>query len=183
LGIKALRASSKCSIQWSTIYFAFNQYKINDIKELAKLLGCNKFQTVKSSKFDGRYMSGKVDPLKPANELIANTLIYETNVDIINFSEYVPIVPATPVRPHQWAKCLNYKKDLFIGIDGLVAPCPWFNNGYQENDFVTANYKKLSIKNRSFFDILNDTELWQQLVNRFNTDPLEICQLKCKNDC
>ena len=183
LGIKALRASSKCSIQWSTIYFAFNQHRITDIEELATSLGCNKFQTVKSSKFDGRYMSGEIDPLKPANELIANTLIYKTNVEILNSSKYIPIVPATPVHPHRWAKCLNYKKDLFIGIDGLVTPCPWFNNGYQDNNFVTANYEKLSIKNRSFFDILNDTKLWQQLVNRFDTDPLEICQLKCKNDC
>jgi MoaA/NifB/PqqE/SkfB family radical SAM enzyme len=95
----------------------------------------------------------------------------------------MPIVSATPMYSHKWAKCLNYKKDLFIGIDGLVAPCPWFNSGYQDNDFVKDNREKMSIKNRSFFEILNDTELWQQLIDRFDTDPLEICQLKCKNDC
>jgi MoaA/NifB/PqqE/SkfB family radical SAM enzyme len=183
LGIKTLRASSDCLIQWSTIYFAFNQHKITDIRDLAKSLGCNKFQTVKSSKFDGRYISGDIDPLKPSNELIANTLIYETKVDVLSPGKYIPIISATPTHSHKWAKCLNYKKDLFIGIDGLVAPCPWFNNGYQDNDFVNANREKMSIRNRSFFEILNDTELWQQLVDRFATDPLEICQLKCKNDC
>ena len=86
-----------------------------------------------------------------------------------------------PPNPHAWAKCLNYKKDLFVGVDGLVAPCPWFNSGYQNNSFIKKYRDQLSIKNRSFFEILDDVELWNQLVTSFNTDPLEICQLKCKN--
>ena len=181
LGINTLRASSECLIQWSAIYFAFNQHKISNMQEFAKSLGCNQFQTVKSSKFDGRYMLGNVDPLKPASQLVASTLVYETNIEILNSSKYISIVPATPVYPHQWAKCLNYKKELFIGVDGVVAPCPWFNNSYQDNSFIKTYRNCLSIKNRSFFEILNDVELWNQLVTSFDTDPLEICQLKCKN--
>jgi len=181
LGIKTLRANSKCSIQWSAIYFAFNQHKISDIRAFAKSLGCNKFQTVKSSKFDGRYMTDNVDLLKPASQLVASTLVYETDVEILNSGKYIPIISATPVYPHQWAKCLNYKKDLFIGIDGVVAPCPWFNNGYQDNSFITEHHDELSIHKRSFFEILNDTELWNQLIKSFDTNPLEICQIKCKN--
>jgi len=180
-GIKILRNASACSIQWSTIYFSFNQDNISTIKNLAQSLGCNKFQTVKSSKFDHRYSVNNVDLLKPARELVANTLVYETNVEVLNASEYSEIVPDIPKNTHAWAKCLNFKKDLFIGVDGLVSPCPWFNNGYQTNEFVVKNRKKLSIKTRSFFDILSDTELWQELIDRFASDPLEICQLKCKN--
>lgn len=181
LGIKALQASSDCWIQWSAIYFSFNENKINDMQEFAKSLGCNAFQKVKSSKFDGRYLSGTVDLLKPSTELVADTLVYETTVDILNQGKYVSIIPGVPLVTHPWAKCLNYKKDLFIGIDGLVAPCPWFNNGYQDNKFIKQHYDRLSIRNRSFFEIINDTELWQQLVESFDLNPLEICQLKCKN--
>lgn len=181
LGIKALRASSECSIQWSAIYFAFNQHNISNMRDLAKSLGCNRFQTVKSSKFDGRYMSGAVDLLKPNSQLVASTLIYETDVEVLNLNKYIPVVPLTPTQPHPWARCLNYKKDLFIGIDGVVAPCPWFNNGYQDNSFITENHNRLSIRNRSFFEILNDAELWGQLVKSFDVAPLEICQIKCKN--
>ena len=36
LGIKALQASSDCWIQWSAIYFSFNENKINDMQEFAK---------------------------------------------------------------------------------------------------------------------------------------------------
>jgi MoaA/NifB/PqqE/SkfB family radical SAM enzyme len=181
LGIKTLRASSECAIQWSAIYFAFNQDKIEDMRRMAQELGCNRFQTVKSSKFDGRYGVNGIDVLKPAENFVADTLVYETQIEILAPSRYVPVVLETPVTLHPWAKCLNYKKDLFIGVDGLVGPCPWFNNGYQNNDFVTANYEKISIKKRSFFDILNDAALWQQLTDRFDTNPLKICQLKCKN--
>ena len=182
LGIKTLRAASKCLIQWSAIYFAFNQDKIDTMQQMAMELGCNRFQTVKSSKFDGRYSVGGIDALKPANSLIADTAVYVTDIKILQSSKYVPIVPVVPSVLHPWAKCLNFKKDLFVGVDGVLTPCPWFNNGYQSNDFLETNRKKLSIKNRSFLDILNDTELWNELVNRFNANPLEICKLKCKND-
>jgi MoaA/NifB/PqqE/SkfB family radical SAM enzyme len=181
LGIKTLRESSECSIQWSAIYFAFNQDKIDHMKDLAQSLGCNRFHTVKSSKFDGHYLTDGIDRLKPSNKFVASTLVYETDTKILNPNKYIPIVPATPASTHAWAKCLNYKKDLFIGIDGLVAPCPWFNNGYQDNNFIKEHHDQLSIRKRSFFEILNDNNLWNQLFKSFDTAPLEICQMKCKN--
>ena len=182
LGIKTLRAASECLIQWSAIYFAFNQDKMDTMQQMALDLGCNRFQTVKSSKFDGRYSIGGVDVLKPANSLIADTAVYITDIKILQSGKYIPAIPIVPAVLHPWAKCLNFEKDLFVGIDGVLTPCPWFNNGYQSNDFLETNRKKLSIKNRSFLDILNDIELWAELVNRFDTNPLEICKLKCKNE-
>ena len=180
-GINSLRGSSECAIQWSAIYFAFNQHKINDLRLLAESLGCDNFKTVKSSKFDGRYAVDNVDLLKPADNLVAETLIYETNVLPLTQNKYIPIAPVVPAMPHPWAKCLNYQKDVFIGIDGVVAPCPWFNSGYQDNSFIKQHRSQLSIKNRSFFEIVNDSELWAALINSFDSDPLEICKLKCKN--
>jgi MoaA/NifB/PqqE/SkfB family radical SAM enzyme len=180
-GITALRASSSCVIQWSAIYFAFNQDKINDMRDFAKSLGCNQFQTVKSSKFDNRYLADGIDELKPATEFVASTLVYETSTELLNQTDYIPIVPRTSERPHAWAKCLNYKKDLFVGINGLVMPCPWFNNGYNDNEFIKKNHTLMSIKTRPFLEIINDVGLWQKLLDSFDTSPLEICQLKCKN--
>lgn len=180
-GIKSLRSSSDCLITWSTIYFSFNQDQIDHMRDFAKSLGCDHFQTVKSSKFDGHYLSNNTDILKPVEHLVASTSIYETEVNVLKSNKYMPIVSQTPLHPHAWAKCLNYKKDLFIGINGLVTPCPWFNNGYQDNVFVEQHRVRLSIRNRSFFDIVNDTALWDQLVDSFENSPLEICQLKCKH--
>jgi MoaA/NifB/PqqE/SkfB family radical SAM enzyme len=180
-GIKALRVASKCLIQWSAIYFAFNQDKINHIKELATSLGCDRFQTVKSSKFDGRYVVNGIDSLKPAEDYTSETLIYNTTIEDLGTNKYTPIVAPAQALPHAWARCLNYKKDLFIGVNGLVSPCPWFNSGYQDNDFIQQNRDQLSIKNRSFFEIINDVALWKKLVDSFDSAPLEICQLKCKN--
>ena len=182
LGIKTLRSTSECSIQWSAIYFSFNQDQIDTMRDLAQSLGCNRFRAVKSSKFDGRYLIDGIDQLRPANKLVADTLIYETKVEVLNSNKYIPIVPAVPDQPHAWAKCLNYQKDLFIGIDGIVQPCPWFNNGYQHNSFVKQHQDRLSIRNRSFFEIINDNQLWQELVDSFDSNPMEICQIKCKND-
>lgn len=180
-GIKSLRQSSDCLIKWSTIYFSFNQDHVDQIKDLAKELGCNWFQTVKSSKFDHHYAINGSDTLKPRQDLVAKNLIYDNKIEVINPAKYEPIVVPVPLLPHAWARCLNYKKELFVGINGLVSPCPWFDNGYQENTFIKENRDLLSIRNRSFLEIVNDIDLWQKLIDKFNTDPLEICRLKCKN--
>ncbi len=180
-GIKSLRASSECCIQWSAIYFSFNQDKIADMREMAKSLGCDNFKTVKSSKFDGRYAYNNIDFLKPADNLVASTLVYEVEVSTLRTNKYASVSSKQPTVAHKWARCLKHEKDLFIGVDGLVVPCPWFNNGYQYNDFVTKNRDRLSIKNRPFFEIINDTNLWAELIDSFDTNPLEICKLKCKN--
>jgi MoaA/NifB/PqqE/SkfB family radical SAM enzyme len=180
-GIGALRNASACTIIWSTIYFSFNQEHIDLIRKTAADLGCNLFQTVKSSKFDHRYLVNNVDKLKPRLDLVAKNLVYDTSIEVLNANGHCALQKPQPVLPHAWARCLNYQKDLYIGVDGLLAPCPWFNNGYQTNDFVQQNRERLSIKNRSFFEILNDQELWQELLRRFDIDPPEICKLKCKN--
>jgi MoaA/NifB/PqqE/SkfB family radical SAM enzyme len=181
-GIRTLRATSECCIQWSTIYFAFNQDRIKEIKQLATSLGCDRFKAVKSTKFDGRYLVNGLDQLKPRAEFVANSLIYELEFDTLRPNKYTLPEITVPEQRHSWAKCINFEKEVFIGIDGLVLPCPWFNDGYRDNKFIDRNKDKMSIKNRSFLDILNDLELWSELVDSFDNDPLSICKIKCKND-
>jgi hypothetical protein len=100
---------------------------------------------------------------------------------VINPCEYAAIAVSEPRFPHAWARCLNYKKDLFIGVNGVVSPCPWFSSDYQYNEFVRQHRDLLSIRRRSFFDIMNDHQLWQQFQDGLEHNPVEICQLKCKN--
>lgn len=79
---------------------------------------------------------------------------------------------------HPWAKCLNFKKELFVNIEGLVFPCPWFNNAYHKNSFVQKHKDKINVKTRSFLEILADP-LWEELVTMLEVMPLEICKMKC----
>jgi MoaA/NifB/PqqE/SkfB family radical SAM enzyme len=181
IGIRSLKQSSDCTIRWSAIYFSFNQDHMDKIRAMASSLGCHQFQTVKSSKFGGRYLSNGTDTLLPRDELVAESLIYETKVETLHDNKYDAIVVGPPRQSHAWAQCMNWKKDLFVGVDGLVVPCPWFNNGYQSNPFVDQHRAKLSIRNRSFFEIIGDKDLWDQLHTSFEHSPLEICKFKCKN--
>lgn len=177
-GARALRKSSNCLMTWSAIYFKFNEQQMEDIKLFAKDLGFDNFQTVRSSKFDGRYLVNDVDPLKPLGGWYAKGSRYEVTSEKLN--NQVPIIFYNTRDRHPWARCANWQKEMFITVDGLVFPCPWFNTGYQENDFVDKYRDQLSIKTRQLKDILEDP-LWNELLTRFEIAPLEICKLKCKN--
>lgn len=178
-GISSLRLSSKCSIVWSMIYFSFNQNKVNDIKQLATSLGCNRFQTVKSSKFDNQYQQQNVDLLKPNIKFVAASSMYETAIEMLNQDSYQDTPQLTPVHLHPWAKCLRWEKELFINVDGYVSPCPWFNSGYLKNNFFEQHKTQLNIKTRGLKEILEDP-VWDDLYTKFESNPLQICQLKCK---
>lgn len=177
-GLTSLRAVSKCQITWSAIVFKFNEDNLTTIKGLASDLGADHFQTVNSTKFDGRYLVNGVDLLKP-------TVVNPTNLyikDLASLNERVmPIVFRERVNRHHWAKCINWETNPFINVDGLVFPCAWFSSGYQENDFVQKHKDKLSIKTRSLADIIADP-IWEEFQTRLELFPLEICKIKCKND-
>lgn len=89
--------------------------------------------------------------------------------------------PIKSQKTHEWARCLNWQKELFVNVDGLVFPCPWFNSGYQENDFVQKYRDRLSIRKRSLDEVLTDS-IWEEFVTRIETMPLEVCRIKCR-DC
>ena len=180
-GAKALRASSTCNMTWSTIYFRFNEDKIDTIRDLVKSLEFNTLRFVKSSKFDGRYNINDADLLKPVNpEYVAQTSQYEDFLYPLN-GRHIPIKPLIHrTEAHTWAKCIRWEKDIFINVDGLVLPCPWFNNMYIQNNFVKTHRDKINIKTRTLMEILQDP-LWNELYQSFDTQPFEICQYKCKD--
>lgn len=179
-GLRALRAAGPVRINWSTIYFNFNENKIREIRDVAKALGADTFQTVKSSKFDGVYAVDAADLLKPSDEYVSATSQYEKHTSTLSRGLEIRI-PAIKFDGHKWAKCLQWKKELFINVDGIVQPCPWFNSGYYYNDFIDKYKDRLSVKTRSIAEVLTDP-LWDEFITRIETMPLEICKVKCR-DC
>jgi MoaA/NifB/PqqE/SkfB family radical SAM enzyme len=175
-GMRTLRSVSDCHMNWSMIYFNFNEAHVDKIKQTALDLGFDTFDTVCSSKFDGRYSIDGVDSLKP--KLVAPDMQYKKTRT--TFKQTVLPIPAQTVDRHAWARCLNWQKELFINVDGMVHPCPWFNSGYQINHFVDKYRDQLNIKTRGLHQVLNDT-LWQEFVDRLDHAPLEVCKIKCKN--
>jgi MoaA/NifB/PqqE/SkfB family radical SAM enzyme len=178
-GAKALRFASTCYMRWSTIKFNFNQDKIKDIQHIAKALGFNDHETVKSSKFDHGYLVDGVDPLKPLEQNVAKTSQYERETTILNRRHDDVMYPALQSREfHPWARCANWKKEMFINVDGYVMPCPWFNTSYHNNYFLEKYKDKLNVKTRSLSDILQDP-IWEELYTTFEIAPMEICRIKC----
>ena len=178
-GIKSLRAASDCRIAWSAIYFRFNEDRMNRIKSIATSLGCDEFQSVLSSKFDGRYSVDGIDTLKPTN--ISNISTGQYIKETLTLNRVKRVYPVRYENKHEWARCLNWQKELFVNVDGLVFPCPWFNSGYQENDFVQKYRDRLSVKTRSLEEVLADP-MWEEFITRIETMPLEVCRIKCR-DC
>lgn len=175
-GIKSLRVSSDCRIKWSSIYFNFNEDRMSEICNLAKELGCDEWQAVKSTKFGGRYNVNGVDPLIPVNADNLSSQVYQTFPIVLNRAK--PISLKYQVDAHKWARCLNWKKELFVNVDGLMFPCPWFNSGYQVNDFVQKYKDRLNVKQRSIVEVLEDP-MWEEFITRLETMPLDVCRIKC----
>lgn len=179
-GIKTLRKNSQCLIQWSTIYFRFNQDRTGYIREIARQQGCDFFELVRSSKFDGRYAINGVDPLKPQDQFTAQTLIYDKNIELLSGRQW-PALPLTAKNRHPWARCLNGNKEPYLDVTGRLLPCVWFSESYHFNDFLNKYYQRLNVRTRSFVEILEDLEVWHELETAWTRDPPLICQLKCKN--
>lgn len=176
-GIRVLRENTQAQMEWSMIYFRFNQDHTKIMEDLARNLGFNMFTMVQSTKWDGPYLVDGVDPLKP--------LLKNTAKKVFNLARHVlrePFILTLDMSRnyHPWARCLNWSKELFINVEGLVFPCPWFNSGYMDNEFVEKYKERISIKTRSLMEVLNDP-LWEELVTRFEIAPLPICNLKCRN--
>lgn len=176
-GARSLRKSSRVHMNWSAIYFKFNEKNFAWIKDLAKDVGFDTFEAVRSSKFNGRYEVNGVDNLKPV-DFYVTTGQYQVHTETINPEFKMPIIMNLYRNVHPWARCVNWQKEMFINIDGLVFPCPWFASGYQENDFVEKYQDQINIKTRSLIEILEDP-LWEELLTRFEIAPLDICKIKC----
>lgn len=177
LGIRTLKKLSAVHVRWKAIYFSYNEYDMFRIRELAESMGCDDFKTVKSTKFDNQYLVDGHDPLKPETHY-AKEGQYIEETHTFKKSPRADLDHRT--NRHPWAKCINNEKELFVNVEGLILPCPWFNSGYVNNAFVAKYREQLNIKTRGLKAVVTDG-LWQELVKSFDANPLKICQIKCKN--
>jgi MoaA/NifB/PqqE/SkfB family radical SAM enzyme len=180
-GARALRAASNCIMNWSAIYFSFNEREMQHIQDLAQELGFDTFHRVHSTKFDGAYLLNGTDPLKPSDQYVQNAGKYVVDRHSLGTRGVtLPLHRWDSRERHPWARCMNGDKEMFITVDGLAFPCPWFNSGYMYNDFVEKHRDQISIKTRTLKEILQDP-LWEELYTRFEVAPLDICKLKCRD--
>lgn len=191
-GMEALRKADTCNMRWSHIVFNFNEEDEDKMKSLAENIGFDFFQTVVSSKFGEQYKVNGVDPLMPINprNVKGEGEEYHKQVTMLRlrpnplFSKSDTFPVSNPrlyleFNHHKWAKCLRGEKELFIDVSGLVNPCPWFNNGYQINEFIKKHKDRLNVRTRPLMLILED-QVWEEFITILELFPYEICRMKCK---
>ena len=181
-GISALRKHSQCQIVWATILFKFNQEHIDKIRTQAVVLGVNRFQITKSTKFGSVYPSyGSNDILEPAKINVSKSYrferIYEDFTEFqdkvypINISLYTEYKNSKDIVP----LCNIGNKGLYIDANGRLFPCCWVANRYSHNN------EWQSIADR--FN-LNLIDLKTALADKFwITDMLSYRWTECKTKC
>ena len=143
-------------------------------------MGVDEWHGVYSTKFDNRYLVNGVDPLKPLDDhKVGKGGVYVRDKIVLGRPDLLDRTLIN-VHKHPWARCVNHVKTMFINVDGLVFPCPWFNNIYQENEFVKKHKDKLTVKKRSLVEVLEDP-IWDEFLDILNSNPLDICNIKCKS--
>lgn len=148
-----LAGSSQVGTQWKFIVFKHNQHQIKEAEELAKKLNIKKFLL----RYSGRFIEN--DPLLPDPEYVGLQQKHWNAVKNAavnnNLDREIKILP----------RCLT-GKNIGITNEGLVIPCLTFHS--IKNKWMEDNRSKLSLHNRSFLDIINDS-IWDELEQLWNT--------------
>ena len=182
LGMKTLRAHSKCQMVWAAIGFKFNEFRIERMKVLARVLGFDKFQLTKSTKFGSIYPSyGPDDPLEPPAKLISSGLRFEreitdftnrtTPIWPINHELYKASTVSNSVRP----MCSIGNKGLYISAQGNFFPCCWVANRYEHNKEWQTLGAKFNLHQHNLETVLQDP-FWSTEFQQFGWTE---CQTKC----
>ena len=184
LGIKTLRATSKCRLVWAAIAFKFNEYQIDYMQSLAVKLGMDAFQLTKSTKFGSVYSSyGNNDPLEPSKKFVSGSHRFEreltllssrglnTQVNATNIELYKSINEINNVKP----LCEIGNKGLYIDARGRLFPCCWVANRYSHNSEWQQSAEKFNLHNRILADAVTD-DFW---TSEFKTFQWQECQTKC----
>lgn len=208
-GIKTVRSANKdVFLYWAAIAFAFNQDKLSDIADYAKILGMDGLQITKSTKFGSKYgvaYGGETDPLEPRSEFISSSHRYER--ELVNLSgriqdnrDYLDLNERKFFEIKQKYKdspivplCEIGNRGIYVNAEGVVFPCSWVSFPYEsltygnkvikwKESFFARYRDQMNLHNRSFNEIINDS-LWNKCSAGFN-DPSKSwveCGQKCTN--
>lgn len=189
LGVKTLRANSRCRMIWAAIAFKFNEDKLYDMMSQAQQWGMDGFQTTKSTKFGKIYPAyGIDDMLQPSDKFVSTSHRFERQtvlLDVrglnnhvwkthpVNLELYNNSKEINGVRP----LCQIGNKGLYIDAQGRLFPCCWVANRYTHNSEWQNIAKKFNLHKRSLQDALAD-EFW---TSKFQTFGWQECQTKCNS--
>lgn len=142
-GIKVM-VKSPCTVRWATIFFKFNQDKIETILDLAKSLGVDYFDLTKSSLFGSTFNSYidkslGYDPLEPDQEWVSKYGRFEKHTIKLSSNEvskggknYEQLFEN---RKKQYkhshiiplCKCVGLS---FLNVEGIYYPCSWVSHPF-----------------------------------------------------
>ena len=185
-GLKTLRASSSCQIQWAAIAFKFNENQLDNMKQHARDLGVDRFQLTKSTKFGSVYPSyGLDDPLQPSANFVSSTHRFEREVTELSDAgtQYhvsltnLKLFNQTPSCNGVTPLCEIGNKGLYIDARGRLFPCCWVANRYNHNSDWQQISNNFDLHTKTLTDVLADT-FWS---SEFRTFKWQECQTKCKS--
>ena len=185
-GIQSLRASSRCKIIWAAIAFKFNEDHIDNMLNQARVLGVDRFQLTRSTKFGSIYPSyGIDDPFEPSKKFISSSYRFEREVtaltdaglsDLVYFNNK-ELYNSTSSRNGVTPLCEIGNKGLYIDAQGRLFPCCWVANRYNHNSEWQQLANNFNLNNKLLTEVLNDT-FW---ITEFQTFKWQECQTKCKS--
>lgn len=204
-GMRIMNQESHAFVYWAMIMFKFNQDHLENIKQQARVMGCDGIQLTYSTKFGSKYgeaYGGSLDDLEPRSEFISATHRYERH--FIKLSDRTPLY--ANYLEHNRKKFIEVKQEynkfvtpmctignrgLYVSADGVLHPCSWVSYPYSSISTVRKTIEfsksfhqiyrdKLNLKTRSLNDVLEDP-IWEKLFNTFD-DPKKAwveCEQKC----
>ena len=138
--------------EWKFIVFKHNQNQIKKAESLSKKLGFDFFRLERSNRW---WMEqAEVENLMPDQKYINPSYKHQNNV-VENKSSSAEIKP----------KCLKSIKkkttnNLYIDSAGNFYPCCWTGlYAFRHKDIFDPKLKKFNIKNKTVFDILENSEV------------------------
>ena len=204
-GMSIMSEKSKIFVNWAAIAFSFNQDHLEEMKNMAKSMGCDGFQLTHSTKFGSKYgdaYGGDTDALEPRQEFISKSHRYERYFTALT-SRTPPIEDYMSHNLKQYHSikqqynsvvtpmCLIGNRGMYVSADGILHPCSWVSFPFVsmsterktihfKDSFHQKNRELLNLNNRSLKDILSD-DIWNSLFNSFNN--CEKAWVECEQKC
>ena len=204
LGMRTMTQKSTAFVNWATIFFRFNQHRIDNIVDLARDIGCDSVQMTKSTKFGSKYPEtyhGESDDLEPAADKISCTNRYERftiplsqrRLDTDDYMQTKKLQFSAIKKSYDRVitpVCLIGTQGLYVNADGLLFPCSWkglpyssLTNGGKvisfQDDFFRVNKQVLDLHYNNIQDVLNN-DVWSVFFDNLGTNNAwQECRYKC----
>jgi MoaA/NifB/PqqE/SkfB family radical SAM enzyme len=184
-GLQTLRATSPCTIVWAAIAFRFNEDHLDQMQTSAKMLGVDRFQLTKSTKFGSVYPSyGTNDPLEPSVRFVSSSHRFER--EVVDFSNRTKTISQTNIQLYKNIAVQNNVKPLceignkgiYIDARGRLFPCCWVANRYTHNTEWQTLAEQFNLHHRTLTDAVADP-FWETDLKAFKWQE---CQQKCNKN-